>query len=63
MRSDGFFGRVSQGEITLEAPARVEKFGTDGRSVVLDNGKTLKADVLILGTGYTSSWKNLFDGD
>lgn len=61
MRSDGFFGLVSQGEITLEAPARVEKFGTDGRTVVLNNGKPLKADVLILGTGYSSSWKDLFD--
>ncbi|KIJ54017.1 hypothetical protein M422DRAFT_201119 [Sphaerobolus stellatus SS14] len=60
-RPTGFHTMVSAGKIALEAPARVERFGDDGRSVVLNNGKVLKADAVILATGYTSSWKNIFD--
>ncbi|GJJ09057.1 hypothetical protein Clacol_003279 [Clathrus columnatus] len=61
MRPDGFFGLVSEGKISLESSTRVEKFGEDERSVILNNGKVLKADALILATGYTSSWRALFD--
>jgi hypothetical protein len=57
-----FYALVNRGEIEVNSPARVEGFGTDGRSVILSNGKSLPADVLILATGYASSWSRLFDG-
>jgi len=62
-RPTGFHALVNLGKISVEAPVRVESFGSNGRSVVLNNGKVLKANAVILGTGYTSSWKNIFDGN
>lgn len=44
------------------SPARVERFGEDGTSLVLDNGERLPADVVILATGFSSSWNSIFDG-
>jgi dimethylaniline monooxygenase (N-oxide forming) len=40
----------------------VKSFGADGRSVILSTGQSLPADVVILATGYASSWSRLFDG-
>ncbi|KAF8061622.1 FAD/NAD-P-binding domain-containing protein [Lyophyllum atratum] len=48
-RANSFYGLVS--------------FGSDGRSLILSNGQTLPADVVILATGYTSSWTNIFDDE
>ena len=61
-RPNGFHALVNAKAIELVAPSRVEGFGADGRSVVLNNGKTLRADAVVLATGYTSSWKDIFDG-
>lgn len=61
-RPNGFHALVNEGKIDLIAPTRVEKYGTDGHSVVLENGTTLRADAVILATGYSSSWDHLFDG-
>ncbi|KAG6810296.1 hypothetical protein H0H92_012520 [Tricholoma furcatifolium] len=60
-RPNSFFGLASSGKIELAAPARVIGYGPDGKSVVLSNGSTLPADVVVLATGYSSSWTGLFD--
>lgn len=61
-RPTGFHALVNSGKIKVVSPARVEGFGEDGFSVILNNGKALRADVVILATGYTSSWEGIFDG-
>lgn len=61
-RPNGFHGLVHAGQIELVAPTRVVGFCSDGRSLMLQNRKTLPADVVILATGYSSSWTKLFDG-
>ncbi|KAF9466370.1 hypothetical protein BDZ94DRAFT_1281005 [Collybia nuda] len=48
-REDGFHGLVNTGQIELVAPARVETYAEDVASVV------------ILATGYSSSWSTIFD--
>lgn len=60
-RSDNFFALVNAGNISLVAPARAEGYGADGRSVILDDGRSIRADAVILATGFTSSWRKLFD--
>jgi glycine/D-amino acid oxidase-like deaminating enzyme len=61
-RPNGFHALHHSGKIKLVAPARVERYGDDGRSVVLNSGETLKASAVILATGYKSSWSKIFDG-
>ncbi|KAI0044474.1 FAD/NAD-P-binding domain-containing protein [Auriscalpium vulgare] len=56
-----FHAVVNAGKIDLVAPARVERFGTDGQSVVLADGRVLQADAVVLATGYVSSWLSIFD--
>ncbi|KAI0051981.1 FAD/NAD-P-binding domain-containing protein [Auriscalpium vulgare] len=56
-----FHALVNAGKISLVAPAHVDGFASDGRSVVLDNGEVLAADAVVLATGYDSSWAGLFD--
>lgn len=53
---------VKAGKIDIVAPARVASYSSDGESVILNNGGKLKADTVVLATGYTSSWHPLFDG-
>lgn len=53
---------VKTGKIHVIAPARVASYSYDGESVILNNGGKLKADTVILATGYTSSWHPIFDG-
>lgn len=60
-RDDSFYGLVNKGRIALVSPARAAAFGTDGHSILLNDGRTLEADTVILATGYSSSW-NIFDG-
>lgn len=62
-RPNGFHSLVRSGDIQLVAPARVVSYGTDGRSVVLQDGRVLEADLVVLCTGFTSSWKPIFDGE
>ena len=61
-RPNGFHSLLHSGKIELVAPARVECYGNDGNSVILNNGVTLNASAVILATGYSSSWSKLFDG-
>ncbi|KAI0315357.1 FAD/NAD-P-binding domain-containing protein [Amylostereum chailletii] len=61
-RANGFHALANAGKIALVAPARVAGFGEDGRSVVLEDGRTLRADAVVLATGYRSSWPQMFDG-
>ncbi|EGN94619.1 hypothetical protein SERLA73DRAFT_77381 [Serpula lacrymans var. lacrymans S7.3] len=60
-RSNGFHALVNAGKIQLVASNRVSSFGPDGHSVVLRDGSSVRADVVVLSTGYTSSWKGIFD--
>ncbi|KAF9499126.1 FAD/NAD(P)-binding domain-containing protein [Pleurotus eryngii] len=60
LRPNGFHSLVADGKIDLVAPARVIGYGEDGKSVTLSDGRTLDAAAVILGTGFTSSWKGLF---
>jgi hypothetical protein len=41
----------------------VAKFGDDGRSVILDDGRVFPAAAVILATGYQSTWRPIFDGE
>jgi len=52
METDGFYGKVAGGDITLK---RGEVQSCDGRNVTLSNGETVELDVLIFGTGFSQS--------
>ncbi|PBK93154.1 FAD/NAD(P)-binding domain-containing protein [Armillaria gallica] len=60
-RDDSFFSLVNRRKISLVAPAQVTGYDLDGRSLTLSNGTSIRADVVILATGYKSSWENIFD--
>ncbi|KAK0211195.1 FAD/NAD-P-binding domain-containing protein [Desarmillaria ectypa] len=60
-RDNSFFSLVNREKISLIAPAQVTGFDLDGRSLTLNNGSSIRADVVIVATGYKSSWENLFD--
>ncbi|KAK7042606.1 FAD/NAD-P-binding domain-containing protein [Favolaschia claudopus] len=59
-RDDGFHALVNSGKIKVVAPARVTGYAEDG-VVLLNNGNSLEADLIILATGYRSSWGDIFD--
>jgi dimethylaniline monooxygenase (N-oxide forming) len=62
--SEGSFHALAvSGKISLVSPARVAKFGDDGRSVILENGRVFPAAAIILATGYQSTWRPIFDGE
>ncbi|KAF5368837.1 hypothetical protein D9758_002891 [Tetrapyrgos nigripes] len=58
---DGFHKLVKAGKINIVSPTRVASYSTDGDSVILNNGGKLRADTVVLATGYTSSWHPIFD--
>ena len=58
-----FHALAVSGKISLVSPARVARFGDDGRSVILDDGRVLPAAAVILATGYQSTWRPIFDGE
>ncbi|KAJ7105492.1 FAD/NAD-P-binding domain-containing protein [Mycena crocata] len=60
-RENGFHSLVNKGEINVVAPARMAAYGDDGHSVLLNTGQSVKADMVILATGYISSWDDIFD--
>jgi len=60
-REGSFHALAVSGKITLVAPARVAKFGNDGHSVVLEDGRVIPAAAVILATGYESTWRSIFD--
>ncbi|KAH9899418.1 FAD/NAD-P-binding domain-containing protein [Cubamyces lactineus] len=58
---NGFLSLAVAGKIDVVTPAHVARFGEDGHSVVLADGRSIRADALVLGTGYKSSWEAIFD--
>ncbi|KAI1795061.1 FAD/NAD(P)-binding domain-containing protein [Ganoderma leucocontextum] len=60
-RRNGFPALVGSGQIHTICPGRVKTFGSDGESVVLEDGTVIPAAALILATGYRSSWHTMFD--
>ncbi|KAI0259070.1 FAD/NAD-P-binding domain-containing protein [Gloeopeniophorella convolvens] len=60
-RPGSFHSLVNTGKIKLLAPARIARFGDDGQSVILDDGRVIPAAAVVLGTGYESSWKPIFN--
>ncbi|KAI0058583.1 FAD/NAD-P-binding domain-containing protein [Artomyces pyxidatus] len=54
---------AGSGKIDLVSPARVVSYGHDGKSVVLNDGRMLRADAVVLATGYSSSWASIFDDE
>ncbi|KAI0058582.1 FAD/NAD(P)-binding domain-containing protein [Artomyces pyxidatus] len=55
-----FHHLVKTGKISFAAPARMERYGDEGKSVVLSDGRVLQADAVVLA--YASSWDCLFEG-
>ncbi|KAI0677681.1 FAD/NAD(P)-binding domain-containing protein [Trametes maxima] len=60
-RPNAFHALVLAGKIQVLTHTSVARYGTDGKSVVLDDGRVLQASALALGTGYKSSWEAIFD--
>lgn len=60
-REGSFHSLANAGKINIISPTRVEKYGDDGQSVVLDDGRTIPASAVILATGYKSTWRPIFD--
>ncbi|PPQ99015.1 hypothetical protein CVT26_014392 [Gymnopilus dilepis] len=56
-----YYSLVNSGKIQLEAPTRALGYSNDGKSLILENGKEVEADVVVLATGWQSSWTNIFD--
>lgn len=59
---DGFHALVNAGKIQLIAPARADRYGDDGHSIVLKDGRSVGANAVILATGFRSSWDTILDG-
>ncbi|KAJ7890291.1 FAD/NAD-P-binding domain-containing protein [Mycena leptocephala] len=59
-RENGFHTLVNKGQINVIAPARMTGYA-DGDAVLLNNGQSVRADFVILATGYSSSWGEIFD--
>ena len=62
MRSTSFHSLVTSGEIEVIAPARLVGYGDDGKSAIISNGRVIATKCVLLGTGYQSSWTNIFKG-
>lgn len=60
-RRNGFHSLANAGKIQIIAPARALRLADDGRTVILSDGRRIQADAIVLATGYTSSWTNIFD--
>jgi len=62
-REGSFHTLAVSGKISLVAPARMAKFGDDGHSVILEDGRVFPAAAVVLATGYESTWRSMFDGE
>ncbi|CAK5284059.1 unnamed protein product [Mycena citricolor] len=58
---NGFHAHVTAGTIQAIPRTVVRSFGTDGHSLVLDDGRIIAADAVMLATGHASSWAGVFD--
>ena len=62
VRPTCFHSLVTSGEIEVIAPARLVGYADDGKSVIISNGRVVATNCVLLGTGYQSSWANIFKG-
>ena len=62
VRPTSFYSLVTSGEIEVIAPARLVGYGNDGKSAIISNGRVIATKCVVLGTGYQSSWANIFKG-
>ncbi|KAJ7158254.1 FAD/NAD-P-binding domain-containing protein [Mycena crocata] len=60
-QANNFYALVTSEKIAVVAPARLQGFDPDGKGVVLTDGRIVSADLVLLATGYSSSWKGIFD--
>ena len=60
VRPNSFHSLVTSGEIEVIAPARVVGYADDGKQVIINNGRVITTKCVLLGTGYQSSWTNIF---
>lgn len=60
MRPDSFHSLANAGLINIISPARATGYADGGNSVLLSNGQEVTAKVVILATGYQSSWATIF---
>ncbi|KAI0658609.1 FAD/NAD(P)-binding domain-containing protein [Cubamyces menziesii] len=60
-RPNSFHALAVAGKIEVHTPAHAVGYGEDGKSIMLDDGRTLPASAVVLATGYQSSWSPLFD--
>ncbi|KAI1795062.1 FAD/NAD(P)-binding domain-containing protein [Ganoderma leucocontextum] len=58
---NGFHALALSGRIGVVSPAYATEFSEDGKSVILDNGSSIRASAVVLATGYHSSWLPMFD--
>lgn len=58
-----FHALVLAGKIEVICPARVARYGADGCSVVLEDGRSVPACAVVVATGYGSSWPAMFNGE
>ncbi|KAH9486090.1 FAD-dependent monooxygenase DEP4 [Psilocybe cubensis] len=56
-----YYSLVNEGKIKVIAPARAIGYDADGASVNLSTGEKIRASVVILATGWKSSWADIFD--
>jgi hypothetical protein len=59
---DNYYALAVKGKVDIVAPVRAVGFALDGKSILLETGKTLEADAVILATGYQSSWTKIISG-
>ncbi|KAF9035558.1 hypothetical protein BJ165DRAFT_1533546 [Panaeolus papilionaceus] len=62
-RPTSFHTLAVSGNIEMIAPARAVGYLNDGESVSISTGRKVKPKVVILATGYQSSWTQLFTPD
>jgi glycine/D-amino acid oxidase-like deaminating enzyme len=62
VHANSFYSLVKKGTIEVIAPARVLGYADDGESLRLSNGELFRAKVVVLATGYQSSWAPIFAG-
>ncbi|PPQ71555.1 hypothetical protein CVT24_006436 [Panaeolus cyanescens] len=55
-----FHALAMANKFEIIAPARAVGYSEDGESVLLSNGRSLKPKVVVLCTGYQSSWSGIF---
>ncbi|CCM04115.1 uncharacterized protein FIBRA_06275 [Fibroporia radiculosa] len=56
-----FHAEINKGMIDLISPVHAECFADDRQGIILTDGRFVKADAVVLATGYGSSWDKLFD--